>query len=220
MVAHTLGQTVRVLLVDDHPLVRTGFAELISREPDLTVCGEAGSAAEAMRLVRGHAPDLALIDLRLKDSDGLALCTQLASIRPELRMLVVSMQDELLYAERTLQAGAHGFVSKDSAQAQLLDAMRTVMSGKRWLSPTMSDRVLSRVRRRRSAGSPIEALSERESKVLKLIGTGLTTKEIAAELGIRPKTVESYRENLKRKLNLESGLELTRYAIHRVLENN
>lgn len=218
MVAHTIERTARILLVDDHPLIRTGFAELISREPDLQVCGESGNAEEALQLVQEHLPDLALIDLKLRSGDGLDLCARLSTTRPDLRILVVSIRDERLYAERTLRAGAHGFISKEADQAQLLEAIRAVLSGGRWLSPAMSNRLLARVQHSTSAVSPIETLSERELSVLRLIGKGFGTKQIADEFQLSPKTIESYRENLKRKLSLEHTLELTRYAVHWVLE--
>ena len=212
--------TTRILIVDDHPIVRAGYSLLITRQPDLAICGEAETAGEALRLAREEEPDLAIIDLTLKGGSGLELCKQLAHAAPELRMLVISAHDEQLYADRALRCGARGFINKEEATTKLIEAIRTVLAGKVWLSSQMTDRLLARVGSGGSpSASPIESLSDRELEVFELIGQGHTTHEIAARLHLSPKTVESYRENLKRKLNLRNSTELTQHAVQWVLES-
>lgn len=218
--AETASSTVRVLIVDDHPIVRAGYALLIARQPDLTVCGETGTADEALRLVREQQPELVMIDLTLASGNGLELCKQLAHMRPELKMLVISAHDEQLYADRALRSGARGFINKDEPTSKLVEAIRTVLSGKVWLSQPMTERLLARVGQGDSpASSPVESLSDRELEVFEMIGNGLTTHQAAARLHLSPKTVESYRESLKRKLDLRNSTELTRHAVRWVLEN-
>lgn len=212
--------TTRVLIVDDHPIVRAGYSLLINRQPDLSICGEAESAGEALRLAREENPDLAIIDLTLKSGNGLELCKQLAHMNSDLKMLVISAHDEQLYADRALRCGARGFINKEEATTSLINAIRTVLGGKVWLSPQMTDRLLARVGNGGSpTASPIESLSDRELEVFELIGQGQTTHQIAARLHLSPKTVESYRENLKKKLNLRNSTELTQHAVQWVLEN-
>lgn len=209
----------RILIVEDHPLVRSAFALLISVESDLQICGETESAGEAIRLCREQPPDLVLIDLMLRTGSGLELCKQLSAMLPDLRMLVISAYDEALYAERVLRAGAKGFVSKNAAQETIFEAIRTVLEGRVWLSAAMESRMLTRVPQGDSlTQSPTERLSDRELQAFELIGRGLTTHQIAARLHLSPKTVESYRENLKRKLGLRSSTELTRHAVQWTME--
>lgn len=211
--------TIRILIVDDHPIVRAGYSLLINRQPDLTICGETDTAGEALRLVREHSPHLVIVDLTLKSGNGLELCKQLSHINPDLKMLVISAHDEALYADRALRSGARGYISKDEATTKLIDAVRTVLAGKVWLSSRMTERMLARVGHGESpASSPIEALSDRELEVFEMIGNGLTTHQVAARLHLSPKTVESYRENLKRKLSLRNSTELTQHAVQWVLE--
>lgn len=212
--------TTRILIVDDHPIVRAGYSLLINRQPNLEICGEAETAGEALRLARDENPHLVIIDLTLKSGNGLELCKQLAHMNSELPMLVISAHDEQLYADRALRCGARGFINKEEATTKLIEAIRTVMSGKVWLSPQMTDRLLARVGNGESpAASPIESLSDRELEVFELIGQGQTTHQIAARLHLSSKTVESYRENLKRKLNLRNSTELTQHAVQWVLES-
>ena len=214
------GHKKQILVVEDHPLVRSGFELLISSQHDMEICGEADGQSKAIRLVREKHPDLAIIDLVLREGSGLDLCKHLSSIQPSLRMLIVSAQDEELYADRALRAGAHGFISKGQAADTLIEAIRTVHSGGVWLSERMTERMLSRVRQGSALTKPpIERLSDRELEVFELIGRGRTTHEIAARLHLSPKTIESYRESLKTKLCLRNSTELTRHAVQWVLEN-
>jgi DNA-binding NarL/FixJ family response regulator len=211
----------RILVVEDHPIVREGFHRLIEREPDLTVCGEAASVEEALEVFDKLHPDLVVIDISLQDGSGLDLCHRLKAKCPDARMLVVSAHDESLFAERTLHAGAMGFVNKQDAVEKLVAGIRHVMAGKIHLNTAVTERILAR-----AIGVPdvqshsqYEALSDRELEVFRLIGQGHTTRQVAQKLNLSPKTVESYRENIKHKLNLANATELTRHAVRFVIEN-
>ena len=211
-----------VFVVDDHPVVRDGYARLITMQPDLELAGETGDAAQALQMIEKTRPDLVLLDLSLKSGNGLEICKQISTKFPDTKVLVVSMHDETLYAERVLRAGADGYVNKAEATRKLIDAVREVLGGKYYLSPRMRERMLTR-----AIGvdgfedhSPIDRLSDRELEVFEQIGSGMTTREIAANLKLSPKTIESYRENLKAKLNLSNSTELTRHAVHWVLERS
>lgn len=211
----------RILIVDDHPMMRDGMATQISNEPCLSVCGEAEDVAEALRLVDELNPDLVIIDISLRTGHGIDLIKQIRARRPRMKMLVNSMYDESVYAERSLQAGALGYLSKQTAREALIDAICTVVSGKIYLSAEMTDRIVkSRIGGRIEPGkSPVESLSDRELEVLTLIGQGATTGAIARQLYLSVHTVDTYREKLKSKLNLANGAELNRYAAQWVLEN-
>lgn len=207
-------RVARVLVVDDHPIMRQGYFQLISLQPDLEMCGEAADVQEALRQVEATRPDLAIVDISLKDSSGIELMKQLRARDPNLRMLVVSMHDESLFAERALHAGASGYINKEETTEKLIDALRHVMNGKIFLSPAMTERMLSR-----AAGnsenveqSPLACLSDRELEVFELIGKGCTTRKIASKLHLSSKTVDTYRQNIKTKLNLSNGTELTLHA--------
>ena len=217
-----MGQQLRnakVLIVEDHPIVRAGLVGLLSQEPNLQICAEAEGTGEALRLVRTVRPDLVLIDLILKNGSGLDLCRHLAALRPEPRLLVLSAHDENLYAERALRAGAHGFVSKDADMAQLLEAMRAVLAGRIWLPPRIAERVVQRIALCEApARSPVELLSDRELETFELLGQGLSTHQIADRLHLSPKTIESHRERLKAKLNARSSTDLVHRALLWVLE--
>jgi DNA-binding NarL/FixJ family response regulator len=211
-----------IFVIDDHPVVRDGYARLITNQPDLELAGETGDAAQAMQMIEKARPDLVLLDLSLKSGNGLELCKQINTKFPDVKVLVVSMHDETLYAERVLRAGADGYVNKAEATRKLIEAVREVLGGKYYLSPRMRERMLTR-----AIGvdgfedhSPIDRLSDRELEVFEQIGSGMTTREIAANLKLSPKTIESYRENLKAKLNLTNSTELTRHAVHWVLERS
>lgn len=209
---------VRILIVDDHPLVRLGFAQLLSDEEDLVVCGEAESAAEGLRLVGELAPDLVVIDLSLKGTSGLELIKQVRSRRPDLPMLVCSMHDESLFAERALRAGAQGYIGKREAPEDLVTAARAVLAGERYLSPRFAARLeAAGLGPREDLPEPVAVLSDRELEVFELIGRGHGTREIAERLGLAVKTVETYRENIKEKLLIESAPELARRAVTWVL---
>lgn len=214
------GRT-RIVVVDDHPIVRSGYSQLLNLEPDMEVCGEAGNMVEGLQVVDREHPDLVIVDLSLSEGSGLELCKQIKARQNGSRMLVVSMHDESLFAERVLRAGASGYVNKAEATHTLVEAIRTVMDGRIYLSSQMTDRMLCRAVGSEAFNdeSPIHRLSDRELQVLEMIGQGVTTRQIAERLFLSPKTVESYRENLKAKLHLENSAELTRYAVQWVLEN-
>lgn len=205
----------RILLVDDHPLMRRGQADLLEREADLTVCGEAGSAREAMEAIAKRQPDIVLVDMGLPDKDGLELIKDIQALHPGLPVLAMSMQDETLYAARVLRAGGRGYVMKGDAPEQLATAVRAVLNGQVALSPRMSAKMLeSMVGGAGRAGEGPEAkLSDRELEVLRLFGGGWSTEEIARRLHLSPKTVDVHRANIKQKLGLKSTPEFQRFAI-------
>lgn len=210
----------RILIVDDHPIVRQGLARMIAEEPDLEVCGEAEDASQALRQVTESKPDLVIIDISLKSGTGIELIKQIKARDEQVRMLVSSMHDESLFAERSLRAGAMGYINKQEAADKIIGAIRSVLQGKIYLSSQLTDRVLHRmIGGKHPEGSPVEGLSDRELEVFELIGSGLTTRQIAAKLHLSPKTVETHRENIKKKLNLVNAIELTRYAVEWVLEH-
>ncbi len=203
------------MLVDDHPLVRERLAEIINREADLIVCGEAEDRHEAITAIPTKQPDLVIVDLRLKNSDGLELLKDIRSRWPKLRMLVVSMHDESLYAERVIRAGALGYITKQEATRNILVAIRRVLAGTLYLNEKIASHIISRLTTRAGAvaATPAELLSDRELQVLDLTGRGLNTSEIAEQLHIALKTVETYRARIKEKLNLKDSSELLQWAI-------
>jgi DNA-binding NarL/FixJ family response regulator len=215
------GQPVtKILIVDDHPVVREGLALRIARQPDLEVCGEAADITEALRLVTERRPDVAVVDIALKSGDGIDLIKRLKGRGETVRMLVWSMFSEGLYAERALRAGAIGFVTKDKPAEEILKAIRRVRDGKVHVSPTMSDRLLYR-----AVGggesikpSPIESLSDRELEAFRLTGQGLDTRQVADRMHVSPKTVETYQARIKDKLQLASSRELFQRAVQWVGE--
>jgi DNA-binding NarL/FixJ family response regulator len=206
-----------VVIVDDHPMIRRGIADLINNEPDLEVAGEAGTMQEAMALAAKGPPGLMIVDVSLDGNNGVELMKNLAARWENLPILAYSMHDEAIYAERALRAGAKGYVMKQSEPEALLEAIRQILKGKIYLSGPMSDRLLGRLVRAGSTtevtASPIDKLSDRELEVLELLGKGMGTSQIADKLCLSVKTIETYREHLKQKLNLASGQELLRYAI-------
>lgn len=206
---------VRILLVDDHPLVRERLAEIIQREQDLTVCGEAEDRHEALAAVAARSPDLAIIDLTLKNSDGLELIKDIKVRWPKVQMLVVSMHDESLYAERVIRAGAQGYITKQEATRRILLAIRRVLSGGIYLNEKVAGHIIGRLTASSApaAASPAEQLADRELQVFDLVGRGLATIEIAARLHIAVKTVETYRARIKEKLQLQNSSELRQCAI-------
>jgi len=200
------------MIVDDHPLLRAGIAAMIRNEPDLEFCCETGSADEALVLARNSRPDLVIVDITLTVGSGLELIKRLSSREPAPRILVCSMHDESLFAQRVLDAGASGYINKHEATSHIIDAIRRVLAGKIYLSERMLQR------RDDDPAAPVHHLSDRELEVLGLIGQGLGPSRIACQLHISIKTVETHRENIKKKLHLGSGNELTRYAMQWVLE--
>jgi DNA-binding NarL/FixJ family response regulator len=204
----------KVLLVDDHPMVRERLAEAINRESDLEVCGEAEDRHQAIEQVERTQPDLAIVDITLKNSDGLELIKDLKARWPKLKVLVVSMHDESLYAERVIRIGAMGYITKQEATRNVLLAVRRVLAGGIYVSETAAGRILSRLTSHdRNMTSPEEVLADRELQVFDLIGRGVSTRQIAKRLNIGIKTVETYRARIRIKLNLKDPSELLQHAI-------
>jgi DNA-binding NarL/FixJ family response regulator len=204
----------RIVLVDDHPMVRERLAEMINRESDLSVCGEAEDRAEALEVVAREKPGLAIVDLTLKRSNGLDLIKDLRVMHPQVLILVLSMQEESLYAERVIRAGAHGYITKQEATRNILKAIRHVLTGSVFLSPELSGEILSRMLgRSKAVVRSLEVLSDRELQVFELVGMGFGTRQIAGQLGLDVKTVETYRSRIKEKLELKDASELLRKAI-------
>jgi DNA-binding NarL/FixJ family response regulator len=207
--------TRRILLVDDHPLTSEGLAGVINREADLEVCGLAGNPAEAMSALARLNPDLMVTDMTMPGRSGIEFLKDVHAMRPELPILVLSMHDEMLYAERVLRAGARGYVMKDAGSAKVLEVIRLILSGQSYVSPQMSARLLDAVtgRRPRGSTSPIEKLSDREFEVFRLLGSGKSTKEVAEALHLSPKTVDVHRGRIKNKLGLKDASSLIHHAV-------
>jgi DNA-binding NarL/FixJ family response regulator len=220
--AHKESGKARILIVDDHPLVRAGLQKLIGQQSDLTCCGEAGSASEAKTAVALHQPDLVILDLRMKSADGLELIKEFRAIQSDVRILVLSQYDAPMYVERALRAGAFGYVVKEQAASEVLQAVRTVLSGEVYLTGGMAALLLGKMvgPKPNSGESGVDELTDRELHVFQLIGSGLSTREIAGQLNLSIKTIETHRENIKRKLNLRGASELvhsaTQWASRRV----
>lgn len=210
----------RILIVDDHPIVRQGHAFIISTEPDLEVCGFASSEADAIEQARQSNPDLVIVDIMLEDGHGIELVKRLARDFTALRTLVISAYDELLFAERALDAGASGYLNKTEATDALIDAMRQVLRDEIYLSHRMSKRLLRRKLGRNDElpRPPLNDLSDREIQVYRMIGQGMATRHIAQQLSLSPRTIERYRENIKQKLNLRSATQLVQTATKWVLD--
>lgn len=209
------GDAIRVLIVDDHPLVRESLKIIIEREPDLTVCGEAEDREQALELAVEFKAQLAIIDLTLKNSHGLELIKDLGDRCPKIKVLVLSMRDESLYAERVIRAGANGFITKQEPPGKILLAIRQVLSGQIHLSEKASARVVTKVARssRTRESFSVERLTDREVQVFELIGAGQGTRQIASALHLNTSTVETYRARIKEKLNLKNAIELLQCAI-------
>lgn len=203
----------RIFLVDDHPLVRERLAELINREADMIVCGEAGDVNEALIRIAAEKPDVVIVDLTLKNSHGLELIKAIQSTFAHIPTLVLSMHEESLYAERVLRAGALGYISKQEATEKVLAAIRQVRSGQVYLSEGMSERIVRKlVLGHRESSASMDRLTDRELEVFQLIGKGFSTRRISEELHVGVKTVESYRARIKQKLHLEDGTQLMQHA--------
>ena len=206
----------RILIVDDHPMMRQGLAQLVNNEPDLAVCCEVENAHQALAVIDKARPDLVLADITLPDKSGIELIKDIQAIHSGLAVLVISMHDESLYAERVLRAGGRGYIMKQEGGKKLMEAIRQVLSGQIYVSEKMSARILESFSRRRSAGadrSPVENLTDREFEVFQLIGQGKGTRQIAEKLHLSVKTVEVHRVNIKTKLKLQSATELVRFAV-------
>lgn len=212
------GGKRRVLIVDDHPIVRQGLRRMIEPEADLTVCGEAQTEREARAAIRELTPDVVIVDISLAQGDGLELVRDIHAQLPELPMLVLSMHDETIYAGRLLAAGASGYIMKQAASDQLLVAVRRVLEGGTYVSEALANKLMDSRGEEGGRGAivadPIERLSNRELQVLSLIGRGLSSREAAGTLGVSIKTVESHRQSLKRKLNLATNAQLLQFSIN------
>jgi DNA-binding NarL/FixJ family response regulator len=213
-------KTTNIMIVDDHPLVRSGFRQLIESETDLNVCCEAATMSEALQLIKHCTPDLVIIDLSLPDGNGLELIKRMRAMQTNTLILVSSMHDEDMFAERALRAGAKGYINKQEAGEQVIVAARQVLDGKVYLSSHMAARLLLEQdgNPRAPMLSPVEHLSNRELEVFDLIGHGKTTGEIADKLHLSVKTIETHRANIKIKLGLSSAGELTRSAVQWTLD--
>lgn len=205
----------RVLIVDDHPMMRQGLAQLINGEPDLVTCCEADTARQAFELIRLNQPDLVLVDVSLPDKSGLELIKDVHMLQPALPLLVVSMHDEMLYAERVLRAGARGYIMKQEGGRKLMEAIRQVLAGRIYVSERMAARILEVFsgRQHENTASPVGKLSDREFEVFRFIGQGHSTREIAEQLHLSVKTIEVHRCNIKEKLGLKTVTALVRYAV-------
>ncbi|MFT3781938.1 MAG: response regulator transcription factor [Nibricoccus sp.] len=210
------GTQHKIFLVEDHPVTRAGLSALISRESDLTVCGETDDAPSAISMISTLRPNMVVTDIALKSSNGIEMIKNILALVPNLSILAMSMHDERVYAERALRAGAKGYIMKKEATETIVPAIRTILGGGIYLSERMRGKLLSGLlgrRKKEETVFPLETLSDREVEVFQLIGNGFTTKEIARRLKLSPKTIDSYREHLKIKLGLSNGAELLRHAI-------
>ncbi len=204
----------KVFLVDDHPIVRQGLALFIEREPDLMVCGEAEDATSALQAIRDAAPDFVILDISLNGPDGLELLKTLRVRYPNLPALVLSMHDESVYAERALRAGANGYIMKQEAADKVITAIRHILGGDVYLSDNLTKRMLQQfVNGSISPRDPLAKLSDRELEVFRLIGAGHGTRQIADELHVSTKTVESYQAHIKEKMALRNARELVQHAV-------
>ena len=205
----------RILLVDDHIIVRDGLAQFIDRETDLMVCGQADNARQAMELIPTLKPALCIVDISLQGMSGMELIKNIKSLHPDVLILVLSMHDESLYAERTLRAGAKGYITKQKAAGEVLEAIRRILAGGIYVSEKMTGQMLQKIAAGgKSAGDSFTGrLSDRELEVFQLIGQGYGTSKIAEELHLSVKTIETHRAHIMEKLHLNSAVELTRHAI-------
>jgi DNA-binding NarL/FixJ family response regulator len=207
------GAPARILVVEDHPIVRLGIRQMLAEEPSLAICGEADSPDTALEAARTSNPDLAVIDLTLRDGSGLELIRSLHSVQPRLPILVLSIHDEALFAERAIRAGARGYVMKQAAITGLVHAIQQVLSGRMYVSERISQGLLERLGSDAAAATGrLGNLTDRELEVLELVGQGFTTAAIAERLGVSVKTIETYRSNIKTKLELKDAADLIRFA--------
>jgi DNA-binding NarL/FixJ family response regulator len=210
----------RVVVVDDHPIVRRGLVDLLDDQSDLEVCGEAAEVAEAMQVIEATRPDVIVVDLALKSGQGIELIELVKARYQGVKMLVSSVHDEMLFAERTLRAGALGYIAKEESTEHLVEAIHQVLRGEVYLSPRMSGRLLHHmIGGKPPQEDPIARLSHRELEAFEMIGQGLTIQQIAEKLQLSPKTIETHREKIKEKLDLKNSAELSRRAVQWVLEH-
>ncbi len=205
----------RILIVDDHPMMRAGLAQLINRQPDMLVWAEAGAPAEAFSLLSKARPDLVLADLTMPGRSGIEFIKDMIAARADLLILVISMRDETLYAERCLRAGARGYIMKEAGSECLLAAIRRVMGGQTYVSPGMSERIVQNLspKKPRGSDSPIQALSDREFEIFRFVGLGRSAREIASQLHLSHKTVDVHRGHIREKLDLKDATSLVRFAV-------
>jgi DNA-binding NarL/FixJ family response regulator len=209
-----MPQKIKILLVDDHPLVREGLANLIQQQPDLEVCGEAASEPQAMQLLSSTQPDVAVIDISLEQGSGLDLIKSIKAMNPAVAMLALSMHDESLYAERALRAGARGYLMKREAAKKVIQGIRAVLAGQIFVSEKITALMAERfVGGQTAAASPVAQLSDRELEVFQLLGKGQSTRQIADHLHVGFKTVQAYSARIKEKLKLANATELLRAAM-------
>lgn len=207
----------KLVIVDDHPVVRQGLKQIIEEEKDLAVCGSTGNANQAIKIIEKLRPDLVLVDLRLEgNASGLDLVKSINQRFPSIPSIVISMQDDLLYAERSIKAGAKGYVMKSEAEDTIVNAVRDVLNGELYLRKETSLNIVSKVLHKSSDNpeSSIDNLTDRELEIMQLIGSGLGTNKIARQLNISLNTVETHRRNIRKKLDLKDSDELVQYAIH------
>jgi len=219
--SRNLSGVVRILIVDDHVAIREGLRALLNREPGIEVCGDAGNVATALDLVREESPTLAIIDISIGDESGLDLIRRIRELDANVRVLAWSMYDDLLYAERALSAGAMGFINKREGTHAIVEAIQTVNVGNVYLSERMKNHMIHRSVGRQSSPrkTPIETLSNRELEVFRMIGYGSTTAEVSKTLHLSVKTIETHRQRIKHKLQLDAANKLVREAAQWVLEN-
>src|ERR1700736_205307 len=206
----------RVLIVDDHPIVRQGLRRVMENEDDLIVCGEAETARDARTAIKELTPDVVIADISLKQGDGIELVRDVRAHHPQLPILVLSMHDEAIYAERMLSAGANGYIMKQAASEQFLVSLRRVLDGGIYVSEAIGNNMIQKFAAGGSyiSANPIDRLSNRELQILHMIGKGMSTRETAETLNLSIKTVESHRQRIKRKLNLNTGTQLVQYAVN------
>ena len=206
----------RVLIVDDHPIVRQGLRRVMENEDDLTVCGEAETTQDARIAIRELHPDVVIADISLRESDGIELVRDVRAHHPHLPILVLSMHDETIYAERMLAAGANGYIMKHAASEQFLVSLRRVLDGGIYVSEAIGNHMIQKCAAggAYTSANPIDRLSNRELQILHMVGKGMSTRESAAVLNLSVKTVESHRQRIKRKLNLTTGTQLVQYAVN------
>ena len=212
----TVKQKNRIFIVDDHPIVRRGLAQLINQGDDLVICGEADNAEAALEALKKVKPDLAIVDISLRGIDGFELTKLIRARFDNIPVLIVSMHDESLFAERALRVGARGYIMKQEAIEKMMEAIRKVLRGELYVSERVSANIVKRFVDGKAEGvsSPEELLSDREMEVFQLIGQGFGTRQIADQLHVSVKTVETYRANIKEKLNLKNATELMKHAVH------
>lgn len=217
----TLLAPLRIVIVDDHPMMRDGLALRISAQANWEVCGEAANEDEALELVKQVCPDVVIIDVALKSGNGIELVKRIKLLNSTAKMLVVSAFHESLYAERALRAGAHGYLNKQETNEHLIEAVRVIIKGERYMSLALTQRMVAQALGKRSENQdPRELLTDRELEIFRLIGSGLKTSAIADQLFLSTHTIDTHRENIKRKLGAKTGAELSRLAIQSMLESH